>query len=125
MSMTKVILEGDTSRFALGVAFQKDPDEGAGATHEEELSWGGLQIWVEGQNLCAHREGNVLVNYAHWYLLPLFEWFSACWDYLFHEERLPLRVAGDSGWESLQATARSLRSLDEEGEERWDIEWHD
>jgi len=26
MSTTKVILEGDTSRFAFGVAFQKDPE---------------------------------------------------------------------------------------------------
>ncbi len=120
---TKGILEGDTSRFAFGVAFQKDPDDGAGATCEESLSWGGMQIWVEGQNLCVHREGDVLVEHAHWYLLPLFEWFSACWDDLLHEERLPLRVAGDSSWRSLQETAKSPPSLDEQGEELWDIKW--
>jgi Zn-dependent peptidase ImmA (M78 family) len=123
MSITKGILEGDTSRFAFGVAFQKDPDDGAGATREEALSWGGIQIWVKGQNLCAHREGDALVEYAHWYLLPLFEWFSACWDYLLHEERLPLRVAGDNGWESLQETAKSPPALDEQGEELWEIKW--
>ena len=59
---TKGILEGDTSRFAFGVAFQKDPDDGAGATREEALSWGGMQLWVEGQNLCEHREGGTIAR---------------------------------------------------------------
>ena len=123
MGTTKVILEGDTSRFALGVAFQKDPDDGAGATREEALSWGGFQIWVEGQDLCMHREGDTIVDRAHWYLVPLFEWFSACWDHLFHEERLPNRVAGGDSWKSLQATARSPLALNEDREEAWDAEW--
>jgi Zn-dependent peptidase ImmA (M78 family) len=123
MITTKGILEGDTGRFAFGVAFQKDPDVGAGATREEALSWGGVQIWVEGQNLCAHREGDTIVEQAHWYLLPLFEWLSACWDHLLHEERLPLRVAGDDSWNSLQATAKSPPALDETAEEIWDVEW--
>jgi Zn-dependent peptidase ImmA (M78 family) len=123
MNTTKVILEGDTSRFAFGIRFQKDPDSGAGATREESLSWGGFQFWVEGQNLCAHREQEVLVEHAHWYLLPLFEWFSACWDELLHEERLPLRVAGDSSWESLQATEKTPPALETNDEERWDVTW--
>lgn len=121
--ITKGILEGDTSRFAFGVAFQKDPDDGAGATREESLSWGGMQIWVEGQNLCVHREGDLLVEHAHWYLLPLFEWFSASWDNFLHEERLPLRVAGDDSWQSLQETAKSPPILDEQGEKIWDAKW--
>src|SRR5437899_2524226 len=120
---TKGILEGDTSRFAFGVAFQKDPDDGAGATREEALSWGGMQLWVEGQNLCEHREGGTLVEFAHWYLLPLFEWFSASWDNLLHEERLPLLVAGDTSWRSLHETAKSPPALDEKDEELWDVKW--
>jgi len=31
-----------------------------------------------------------------------------------HEERLPLRVAGEDSWKSLQATAKSPAALDEE-----------
>jgi uncharacterized protein (DUF433 family)/Zn-dependent peptidase ImmA (M78 family) len=124
MSTTKVILEGDTSRFAFGVAFQQDPDDGAGATREESLSWGGFDIWVEGQSLCAHREGETIIERAHWYLLPLFEWLSACWDHLLHEERLPLRVAGDDSWRSLQATENPPPAFDEKDEEAWEIEWH-
>src|SRR5438552_2552838 len=109
MRTTKGILEGDTSRFAFGVSFRKDPDEGAAATREESLSWGGIEIWVKGSNLCAHREGDTIIEHAHWYLLSLFEWLASCWDYLMHEERLPLRVAGEDGWKSLQASVNSLR----------------
>lgn len=123
MITTKKIFEGDTSRFAFGVTFQKDPDDGAGATQEESLSWGGVEIWVKGQSLCAHREGDPIVEHAHWYLLPLFEWLSACWDYLLHEERLPLRVAGEYGLKSLQATAEPPPALDENKEQDWDVEW--
>jgi len=123
MSTRKVILEGDTSRFAFSVAFQNDPDGGSGAALEESLSWGGFAIWVEGQNLCLHREGDTIIEYAHWYLLPLFEWFSACWDYLLHEQRLPLRVAGDDSWTSLRATAKSPPALNDEEELAWEVEW--
>jgi len=123
MSTKKVILEGDTSRFAMSVAFQSDPDQGTGTTREEALSWGGIAIWVEGQNLCMHREGDAVVDYAHWYLLPIFEWFSACWDYLLHEERLPLQVAGENSWKSLQATAKSPPASDEDQQEAWEVEW--
>ena len=79
---------GSTDLFAVRLSFMPDPDQGRAADVEEAASWGALQIWVDGQNLCAHREGDAVVEYAHWYLLPLFEWFSACWDYLLHEERL-------------------------------------
>jgi len=124
MRTTKEILEGDTSRFAFKVSFQRDPDQGAGATEEETLSWGGFEIWVEGQNLCTHREDDTIVEAAHWYLLPMLEWLSTCWDYLLHEERLPLRIGGDDSWHSLQATAMPPPALDEQGEHRWDVEWH-
>jgi hypothetical protein len=125
MSTRKVILEGDTSLFAFSVSFQNDPDNGASATREESLSWGGFAIWVEGQNLCVHREDDTLVEDAHWYLLPMFEWFVACWDYLLHEQRLPLRVAGEDSWRSLHATAKSPPALDEAAEEAWEVEWQD
>jgi len=123
MTTTKRILAGDTSRFALGVNFQRDPDDGAGATREEAISWGGIEIWVLGQNLCAHLEDEIIVENAHWYLLPVLEWLSACWDNLFHEERLPNRVAGDDSWHSLQATSQAPPSLDETGEESWEDQW--
>jgi hypothetical protein len=47
-------LVGDTSKFAIKLAFSDDPDLGEGATREESASWGSLQIWVSDANICAH-----------------------------------------------------------------------
>ena len=80
---------GDTSSFAVRLAFHRDPDEGAGATPEMTESWGALQIWVRGKNLCAHIDQGETLLSSHWYLLPLLEWLSANWDPLLHEERPP------------------------------------
>ncbi len=58
-------------------------------------SWGALEIWVRGVNLCAHDEQGEQMQAAHWYLLPIAEWFVANWNPLFHEQRLPLpRISG-------------------------------
>ena len=43
-------LAGDTSKFAIKLAFSDDPDSGQSATREESASWGGLQIWVDDVN---------------------------------------------------------------------------
>ena len=97
-------LAGDTSVFALKLAFTSDPDEGRGIDPETGASWGSFQIWVRGRNLCAHREAGERIDSVHWYLLALLEWFALNWDPLLHEERLPAKNAGDTAWESLWAT---------------------
>lgn len=97
-------LAGDTSKFAARISFSDDPDKGVGATREESASWGSFQLWVNEQNLCAHRFGEELSESVHWYLLPLIEWIVTNWDPLLHEERLPNRNGAASAQESLRRT---------------------
>ena len=97
-------LAGDTGAFALKLAFARDPDDGQAADPDVSLTWGGFQLWVEGRNLCAHREAGERIESVHWRLLPLIEWFVAHWNPLLHEERLPAQNLGDTAWESLRAT---------------------
>lgn len=105
--MTWEKLAGDTSKFAIRISFAADPDSGVASTAEESLSWGSFQIWVEGQNLCAHQYGEERVESVHWYLLPLLEWLIENWDPIFHEERLPNRNAAPSAQEALKLTYES------------------
>ena len=114
-------LAGDTNTFALKVAFAPDPDTGRGVDPEVGLSWGRFQIWAEGRNLCAHLEEGERIDSVHWYLLPLIEWFSRHWDPLLHEERLPVKNAGDTAWESLRATRFPPPAV--EADEQWTSEW--
>lgn len=89
MSVRWERLEGDSDSFAIKVAFHSDPDRGHGADAETAASWGAIEIWTNGMNLCAHREQGEILDGAHWYLLPFLEWTASSWDALFHEERLP------------------------------------
>jgi Zn-dependent peptidase ImmA (M78 family) len=114
---------GDTEQFGLRLSFPKDPDCGRGATLEESVSWGSFQLWVEGQNLCAHREEGESIESVHWYLLPLLKWLAGNWDALFHEERLPGSNAGQDSWSSLRATRFPPYGLREQQAESWEEEW--
>jgi len=114
---------GDTEQFGLRLSFQKDPDHGRGATPEESLSWGSFQLWVEGQNLCAHRAEGEDIESVHWYLLPLLKWLAGNWDALLHEERLPANNAGQDSWSSLRATRFPPDGLAEEQQHRWEEAW--
>ena len=116
-------LAGDTSEFAIKIAFLDDQDEGQGASTDMSLSWGAFQIWVNGWNLCAHLEEGERVESAHWYLLPLLEWFVREWNPLLHEERLPCEVA-DEAWTGLRETRFPPPALDEDEESAWESSWH-
>ena len=116
-------LAGDTSAFAIKIAFMDDPDEGSGASSDESLSWGAFQLWVDGWNLCAHLEEGERVEWAHWYLLPLLEWFVREWNPLLHEERLPCEAA-DEAWAGLRETRFPLPALDEARRSMWESSWH-
>lgn len=80
---------GDTSAFAVRLAFLHDPDDDEHAAAGMAESWGALQIWVGGKNLCAHVDQGETLQYSHWYFLPLLDWLCANWDPLFHEGRPP------------------------------------
>lgn len=80
---------GDTSRFAIRLAFEPDPDKDVFDDPAYSGSWGSLRIWVTGLEICAHTVAGETDDSVHWYLLPMLEWFAEQWDPLFHEERLP------------------------------------
>ena len=118
-------LAGDTSKFAIKIAFCDDPDPGTWASPEESLSWGSLQIWVGERNLCANQFGGEISTAVHWYLLPLLEWWVDNWDPIFHEERLPNRNAGADAQGSLRRTSEAPLGLSPGDAVAWEQRWHD
>lgn len=80
---------GNEATFALRLAFHSDPDDGQGSDADTAASWGALQVWVDGINLCAHNDQGESLQWCHWYMLPVLEWLAQSWDPLLHEERLP------------------------------------
>ena len=71
---------GNKQKFAVSIAFFPDPDRGKAATQAESLSWGSLELWVKGQNLCEHIEDDLILKSVNWYLLPFLEWVAQQWD---------------------------------------------
>ncbi len=115
---------GDPAAFAFRLAFLPNPHgEDDRATPEERESWGAFAIWANGENLCAHIEQGEILDSAHWYMLPLIEWFVDNWDPLLHEERLPLSNTGLSAAESLSRTRFPPLSLKEVNEFAWMDTW--
>lgn len=125
MAVTWERLGGDTSKFAIKITFSDDPDPGFGASHEESLSWGSFEIWVNERNLCATQFGGEIMGSVHWYLLPLLEWWVANWDPIFHEERLPNQNAGADSQDSLQRTRDAPPLLSAAAAAAWERTWHD
>ena len=109
---------GDPNQFALRVEFVPNLDPGY-ATPEEDLSWGRLQLWAGGRNLCEHVDRGEVRKSVEWYLLPLLEWLAGSWDYLLHEQRPPVSNAGDTAWQSLAETNQPERFNRFDG---WDVE---
>ena len=120
-------LAGDTSRFAIRLAFAPDPDDGRGIDPDTGQSWGSFQVWVEGRNLCAHLEQGERIDSVHWYLLPLIEWFAINWNPLLHEERLPVRNDAYSAWASLRSTMfpPAVVEMHDGRAARWERTWQD
>ena len=116
-------LAGDTDVFAVKVGFMDDPDDGHAVDADLCVSWGSLQIWVQGTNLCAHLEEGETVESSHWYLLPLLEWIARSWDPMLHEERLPCSNNATDGWSGLRRNALPSSALDEREEDTWEAEW--
>jgi len=109
---------GDPNQFAVRVEFVPNLDPGF-ATPEEDLSWGRLQVWAGGRNLCEHLDRGEVRKAVEWYLLPALEWFAEAWDFLLHEQRPPVSNSGETAWQSLAQTNRPER-FDRLG--GWDFE---
>jgi Zn-dependent peptidase ImmA (M78 family) len=118
-------LAGSTERFAVKLAFLTDPHEGAAIDQEVAASWGALELWVEGQNLCTHVDQGETLSSTHWYLLPLLEWLAESWDPLLHEERLPVRNSGDDAVASMFETRFAPPLAREDEALRWESEWYE
>jgi Zn-dependent peptidase ImmA (M78 family) len=99
---------GDPNQFAMRVEFVPNLDAGF-ASPEEDVSWGRLQIWVGGRNLCEHVDRSEVRKAVEWYLLPTLEWLAESWDFLLHEQRTPVSNAGETAWQSLAETDRPER----------------
>jgi Zn-dependent peptidase ImmA (M78 family) len=115
--------EGRTNVFAVRLSFMVDPDGDVAVSPEEAASWGALQLWVEGQNLCAHVDQGEVLQGTHWYLLSLLEWLVDSWNPMLHEERLPNRNTGDSAVLSLAATRNAPELAGEAATIAWEQEW--
>lgn len=108
---------GNPDQFAIRIEFVENLDPGF-ATPEEDLSWGRLQIWADGQNLCEYVDRSEVRKAVEWYLLPTLEWLAEVWDFLLHEQRPPVSNSGETAWQSLAETNRPER-FDRAGE--WDV----
>lgn len=113
---------GDTDIFAVRIAFMPDPDVDTFARSADSASWGALQLWVDGQNLCSHVDQGEVLHSTHWYLLPFLEWVADNWNALLHEERLPNRNSSDTAVRALSATRLAPALAGEEDTLAWDEE---
>jgi Zn-dependent peptidase ImmA (M78 family) len=116
---------GRTDVFAIRLSFSPDPDQGVAINADEAASWGRLQLWVNGQNLCAHVDQGELLEGVHWYMLPILEWLSDVWNPLLQEERLPNRNVGDTAAESLIITRNAPALAAEIDISTWEQEWYE
>ena len=110
---------GDREKFFFQLAFEPPADPDFAAPEEDALSWGSFQLWVDGRNLCRHAVGTEESQAVYWHLLPFIEWLVEHWDYLFHEQRPPVRNAAQFAWQSLAETNSPL-ALEHGGE--WDFQ---
>lgn len=117
--------EGTTDTFAMRIAFMQDPDAGAAADPEEAASWGAFQLWVDGQNLCAHVDQGEALQSSHWYLLPLLEWLVENWNAFLHEEKLPNRNNAETAVAALAATRNAPALAGEAETVAWEEEWYE
>lgn len=90
MSLRWERFAGNTSAFAVKLSLYDDPHALHGVDADTSATWGSIQLWIDGVNICAHTDQGETLTAAHWYLLPILEWFVDSWDPLLHEERLPL-----------------------------------
>lgn len=116
---------GNTDVFAVRLSFIPDPDDGIAIDSDESASWGRLELWVNGHNLCAHIEQGELLQGVHWYMLSFLEWLVDSWNPLLHEEKLPNRNIGNTAVESLAITQNPPALASELDIAAWEQEWYE
>ncbi|GAA0397401.1 hypothetical protein Acor_74880 [Acrocarpospora corrugata] len=116
--------DGNTDLFAIRISFIDDPHRGAAATPEETMSWGALQLWVGGENLCAHVDQGEVLQHSHWYLLSVLEWIADNWNAILHEEKLPNRN-GETAAKALAGTRNAPALAGEPETLIWEQNWYD
>lgn len=125
--MTHSIEHGDCSQFAIHLRFYEDPEPISGQDSALSRSWGSIQLWAGGQNLCLHVEGNQSIDSCTWYLLPILEWFVEYWDPILHEEKFPIQHDRLNAWEALQQSKHFFLSRDDDlalsEEHNWQEWW--
>jgi Zn-dependent peptidase ImmA (M78 family) len=124
MSVTWSRLAGDTSRFALSLSFEADPDDGVGANAEDAASWGAIQLWVEGKNLTLHTVDGLTSESVQWYLLPFLEWIVHAWNPLLHEERPPAEPQASDAVHDLRASSAAPPTFDADDAFKWESNWY-
>ena len=120
-------LYGHKEKFAIGLQFHRDPDTEYPVEPFLGNTWGSLQIWVDGINLCSHIDDGKIFESVDWYFLNLLEWFIENWNPLFHEQRLPNKNVGSNAWLSLHLTEIPPPALESNEEEldKWESWWQD
>lgn len=120
-------LYGHKGKFAIGLQFRCDPDTEYPVEPFLGNTWGSLQIWADGINLCSRIDDGQIFESVDWYFLNLFEWFIENWNPLFHEQRLPNKNTGSSAWHSLHLTEIPPPALEANEEElnKWESWWQD
>jgi len=124
MSVMWEMLAGDTSRFAVRMAFLRDPDDEEAATPERAKSWGSFQLWVEGRNLCEQVQDGERIESTYWYLYPLLDWLVSNWGPMFHEERFPVRNVGGDAWQNLRRTEFAPPAMTDGRQDEWNESWY-
>lgn len=124
MIRTREWMVGQRDQFAIKLSIFPDPDDGKGASEADAATWGSLELWVNGLNLCQHREQEISIDSVQWYMLPVLRWLIDKWDFLLHEERLPGRNADRDSWLSMRQTMDAPAALPELQAEAWEVSWH-
>ena len=107
-SMTEVsssLRYGSRSRFMIELSFEDDPVPRS-CGPEERVSWGALKLWVNDVNLCVHYEDGEIRETVNWNWWGLFRWLVDSWDFLFHEQALPVRNAAEWAADAMQSINR-------------------
>lgn len=123
MRVTWGLQRGDPRALALRLELIADPDDGRAADAAMAASWGSLSLWAGGVNVMAHSDGHESHDAVHWYLLPWLEWLAEHWDPIFHEEKLPCRVAAEGAAASLAKTAFPPDAAAPGWEAEWQAWW--
>lgn len=106
---------GDINKFAIQYILMPNPYDERGVIGQ---SWGRLDLWVSGKNLCQYKVGDT-VNVYIWNLFYVIEWFCENLHHILGYDPFPLPVKGENTLELIQKA--DTFDIDEEDE---NYLWH-